>query len=325
MKRPSRSPAWMLQCICTRTGGNWWFAPQSSGVSCGPHARDKDVPIWSLDSLFYSSKPQSFPNFSSIRGYSFGLSRHAVFTVTRLKTPHHLVHLDRHLLPLLGSGQFGQTMSVLPSPVLDAPDFEKVILSKAQCSRTLSTNVHRTPPRLLLAHCSNLKRMSTKRHMWSPRALRFQRLSTCQRNLMENQYPYQASSFCPTLLAPIQKAIRMWHGHIERAGQPQIMPLRTTKTYGNISLPRISSHSKAMLWSRRTTLGSASQQMHLKRLSCTNTWRLLAKEATLFNSIGAARTVFPELSKHSAVIGHSQGGGAAWAVPRKAPAGHIPG
>jgi len=65
--------------------------------------------------------------------------------------------------------------------------------------------------------------------------------------------------------------------------------------------------------------------MHLKRLSCTNTWRLLAKEATLFNSISAARTVFPELSKHSAVIGHSQGGGAAWAVAQKAPAGHIPG
>lgn len=45
----------------------------------------------------------------------------------------------------------------------------------------------------------------------------------------------------------------------------------------------------------------------------------------VIHSINAARTAFPELSKHFVVIGHSQGGGAAWAVAQKAAAGHIPG
>lgn len=43
------------------------------------------------------------------------------------------------------------------------------------------------------------------------------------------------------------------------------------------------------------------------------------------HSISAARTAFHELSKQFVVIGHSQGGGAAWAVAQKAAAGHIPG
>ena len=42
-------------------------------------------------------------------------------------------------------------------------------------------------------------------------------------------------------------------------------------------------------------------------------------------SVTAARAAFPELSKNFVVIGHSQGGGAAWAVAQKAALTSIPG
>lgn len=45
----------------------------------------------------------------------------------------------------------------------------------------------------------------------------------------------------------------------------------------------------------------------------------------VIHSVTAARMAFPELSKDFVVIGHSQGGGAAWAVAQKAAAGPIPG
>lgn len=45
----------------------------------------------------------------------------------------------------------------------------------------------------------------------------------------------------------------------------------------------------------------------------------------VIHSITAVRIAFPELSKNFVVIGHSQGGGAAWAIAQKAAAGPIPG
>lgn len=45
----------------------------------------------------------------------------------------------------------------------------------------------------------------------------------------------------------------------------------------------------------------------------------------VIHSITAAQTAFPELSKKFVVIGHSQGGGAAWAVAQKAALISIPG
>lgn len=50
-----------------------------------------------------------------------------------------------------------------------------------------------------------------------------------------------------------------------------------------------------------------------------------SQASDVVHSISAARTAFPELSKQFVVLGHSQGGGAAWAVAQKAAAGHIPG
>lgn len=44
----------------------------------------------------------------------------------------------------------------------------------------------------------------------------------------------------------------------------------------------------------------------------------------VIHSVTAARAAFPELSKRFVVIGHSQGGGAAWAVAQKAAANPIP-
>lgn len=43
------------------------------------------------------------------------------------------------------------------------------------------------------------------------------------------------------------------------------------------------------------------------------------------HSVSAAQSAFPELSKDFVVIGHSQGGGAAWAVAQKAATSSIPG
>ncbi len=45
----------------------------------------------------------------------------------------------------------------------------------------------------------------------------------------------------------------------------------------------------------------------------------------IVHSVSAARVAFPELSKDFVVIGHSQGGGAAWAVAQRAAASPIPG
>ena len=43
------------------------------------------------------------------------------------------------------------------------------------------------------------------------------------------------------------------------------------------------------------------------------------------HSVSAARMAFPELSKNFVVVGHSQGGGAAWAVAQRAASNSIPG
>ena len=45
----------------------------------------------------------------------------------------------------------------------------------------------------------------------------------------------------------------------------------------------------------------------------------------VIHSVTAASAAFPELSKSFVVVGHSQGGGAAWAVAQRAAAGPIPG
>ena len=45
----------------------------------------------------------------------------------------------------------------------------------------------------------------------------------------------------------------------------------------------------------------------------------------IIHSVGAAQEAFPELSKHFVVIGHSQGGGAAWSVAQRAATHDIPG
>lgn len=45
----------------------------------------------------------------------------------------------------------------------------------------------------------------------------------------------------------------------------------------------------------------------------------------IVHSVHAARVAFPELSKDFVVVGHSQGGGAAWAVAQRAASSPIPG
>jgi len=45
----------------------------------------------------------------------------------------------------------------------------------------------------------------------------------------------------------------------------------------------------------------------------------------VIHSVTAARVAFPEISRQYVVVGHSQGGGAAWAVAQRAAAGPIPG
>ena len=45
----------------------------------------------------------------------------------------------------------------------------------------------------------------------------------------------------------------------------------------------------------------------------------------ILHSVNAARVAFPELSKYFVVMGHSQGGGAAWAVAQRAASNPIPG